>query len=363
MQEAQALAEQARLACPPNPAVGCVLVGADGREIGRGFTQPVGQAHAEVMALRAAARHGQATKGATAYVTLEPCAHQGHTGPCCDALIAAGVARVVAALQDPNPLVAGKGFGRLRAAGVVVDVGTGAAAARELNAGFFKRMEQGLPWVRVKVACSLDGRTALPNGVSQWITSPEARADGQRWRARASVVLTGIGTVLRDDPLLNVRLAGATRQPALAIADSRLRTPLDARLWEVPDRQVLVFTADPDTESAARLRERGAEVLAFPAAGGRVDLSALMHVLAQREANEVHVEAGATLAGALLRAHLADELLLYQAPVLLGAGAGVLTPDAPSRIEDGVWLDWTAVDRIGPDLRLRARVRGTAPAT
>lgn len=362
MQEAQALAERACWACPPNPAVGCVLVGADGAEIGRGFTQPVGQAHAEVMALRDAARRGHSTKGATAYVTLEPCAHQGHTGPCCDALIAAGVGRVVAALKDPNPLVAGKGFGRLRAAGVVVDVGPGATAARDLNAGFFKRMERGLPWVRVKVACSLDGRTALPNGVSQWITSPEARADGQRWRARASVVLTGIGTVLRDDPLLNVRLAGVTRQPALVIVDSHLRTPPGARLWSVPDRPVLLCTADSDVERTRRARDRGAQVLAFPAADGRVDLSALLRELARREANEVHVEAGATLVGALLRAHLVDELLLYQAPVLLGAGAGVLALDAPSRIDDGVWLDWTAVDRLGPDLRLRARVRSAAPS-
>jgi diaminohydroxyphosphoribosylaminopyrimidine deaminase/5-amino-6-(5-phosphoribosylamino)uracil reductase len=361
MQQALALAERARLACPPNPAVGCVLVGAGGAVIGRGFTQPVGQAHAEVMALRDAARQGHSTKDATAYVTLEPCAHQGHTGPCCDALIAAGVARVVSALQDPNPLVSGKGFDRLRAAGVAVDVGPSAAAARDLNVGFFKRMEQGLPWVRVKVACSLDGRTALPNGVSQWITSPEARTDGQLWRARASVVLTGVDTVLRDDPLLNVRLVEVPRQPALAIADSRLRTPLDARLWRVAGRTVLVYSAIQDAGRERALRERGAEVIALPGAHGRVDLALLLRDLARREANEVHVEAGATLTGALLRAHLVDELLLYQAPVLLGAGAGVLALDEFSRLEDGVWLDWTAVDRVGPDLRLRARVRGVPP--
>jgi diaminohydroxyphosphoribosylaminopyrimidine deaminase/5-amino-6-(5-phosphoribosylamino)uracil reductase len=362
MQQALALAEQARFACPPNPAVGCVLVGADGAAIGRGYTQPVGQAHAEVMALRDAARNGHATQGATAYDTLEPCAHPGNTGPCCDALIAAGVARVVAALEDPNPLVAGRGFARLHAAGVSVDVGPGAVAARDLNAGFFKRMECGLPWVRVKVACSLDGRTALPNGASQWITSPEARADGQLWRARASVILTGIGTVLRDDPRLNVRVAGVARQPALAIMDSRLRTPPDARLWRVPGRSVLVYTASADAARQSALRDRGAEVLALPAADGRVDPAAVLRDLARREMNEVHLEAGATLAGAFWRAGLADELLLYQAPVLLGDGAGVVALDPIERLDEGLWLDVVATDRVGPDLRLRARPRRSRPA-
>lgn len=360
MARALALAERARRVCPPNPAVGCVLVDAAGAVIGEGQTQPTGQAHAEVMALRDAAARGHATQGATAYVSLEPCAHQGRTGPCCEALIAAGVRRVVAALQDPNPRVAGQGFARLRAAGIEVVVGPGAAAARELNLGFFSRMRRGTPWVRLKAAASLDGRTALPGGVSQWITSPAAREDGHTWRARAGAILTGIGTVLRDNPRLDVRLPGATRQPLLAIVDSRLRTPPDAVLWGVADRAVRIYTSGGDAARAAALRAQGAQVVALPGARGQVDLPAVLRDLAACEVNELHVEAGATLGGALWRAGLVDELLLYQAPLLLGEGAGIAALGPYADLAQGVRLEYREVERVGPDLRLLARVAGRA---
>ncbi|HOK12327.1 MAG TPA: bifunctional diaminohydroxyphosphoribosylaminopyrimidine deaminase/5-amino-6-(5-phosphoribosylamino)uracil reductase RibD [Ottowia sp.] len=360
MRRALTLAERARLIAPPNPAVGCVLVDAAGTLIGEGFTQAVGQAHAEVMALRDAAARGHASAGATAYVTLEPCAHQGRTGPCCDALATAGVRRVVAALQDPNPRVGGQGLQRLRAAGVEVALGPSAVAeaARELNLGFFSRMARGTPWVRLKAASSLDGRTALPDGRSQWITSPAARDDGQAWRARACAVLTGIGTVLDDDPLLNVRLPGITRQPALVIVDSALRTPLDARLWQVADRRVFIATAVTDEARQQPLRARGAQLLALPGTDGRVDLAALLARLARREVNELHVEAGHRLNGALLRAGLVDELLLYLAPRLLGEGAGIAALGPLGSLDEGPAFAWHGVERVGPDLRLLARVPG-----
>ncbi|MDO5624026.1 MAG: bifunctional diaminohydroxyphosphoribosylaminopyrimidine deaminase/5-amino-6-(5-phosphoribosylamino)uracil reductase RibD [Pseudomonadota bacterium] len=358
MRQALDLARQARWHCPPNPAVGCVLVNETGEVIGAGHTQPVGQAHAEVMALRDAAARGHATAGATAYVTLEPCAHQGRTGPCCDALVAAGVRRVVAAVQDPNPRVAGQGFARLRAAGVAVALGTAAQAheARELNIGFFHRMTHGLPWVRMKVASSLDGRTALPNGVSQWITSPEARADGHAWRARACAVLTGIGTVLEDNPRLDARLPGVARQPVLVLVDSRLQTPLDAALWQVAGRQVLVYTAEEDSARHQPLLARGAEVVPLPDVRGKVDLAAMRRDLARRELNEVHVEAGFKLNGSLLREALVDELLLYQAPLLLGEGAGVAAVGPLHALAQGVRMAWAGAQPVGPDMRVLARV-------
>lgn len=363
MRSALALAEQARLICPPNPAVGCVLVGGDGQVIGQGHTQPVGQAHAEVMALRDAASRGRPVQGATAYVTLEPCAHQGRTGPCCDALVAAGIGRVVASVEDPNPRVAGQGFARLRAAGVDVVTGPGAHESRELNIGFFSRMSRGTPWVRLKAASSADGRTALPNGRSQWITSPEARADGHAWRARACAVLTGMGTVREDDPLLNVRLPSALRQPVLVIVDSRLETPLDARLWSVAGRGVVIYTASADPVRQGALRARGADVVVVPDARGQVDLPALLADLARREVNEVHVEAGHRLNGALLRAALVDELLLYQAPRLLGEGAGIAALGPFEEVAQALSLEWTEAVRVGPDLRLRARPVERAPNT
>ncbi|RYY80227.1 MAG: bifunctional diaminohydroxyphosphoribosylaminopyrimidine deaminase/5-amino-6-(5-phosphoribosylamino)uracil reductase RibD, partial [Comamonadaceae bacterium] len=263
--QALALARRAIGVSDPNPRVGCVIVSTDGSHVlGAGHTQPAGQAHAEIMALRDAAAQGHDVRGATAYVTLEPCAHQGRTGPCCDALVAAGIGRVVASLQDPNPLVGGQGFARLRAAGVAVEVGPGADAAHALNVGFFHRMVHGRPWVRMKVAASLDGQTALENGRSQWITAEPARADGHAWRARAGAVLTGIGTVLDDDPRLDVRLVPVARQPLLVVVDSRLQTPPNAALF-LPGRQVLVAAAvaNPAAQAATSTWRPGRNKAAF----------------------------------------------------------------------------------------------------
>lgn len=363
MRLAQAQAEQAAPACRPNPAVGCVLVGADGQLLGQGHTQMVGQAHAEVMALRDADRRGCGVAGATAYVTLEPCSHQGRTPPCCDALIAAGVTRVVVALPDPNPQVAGRGLARLRAAGITVDVGVGATASRELNIGFFSRMRRGLPWVRVKAAASLDGRTALHNGVSQWITGKPARQDGHRWRARADAILTGVGTILRDNPRLDVRDVALARQPLLVIADSHLRTPVHARLWRIAHRSVLIYTTCRDASAAQALRDCGAELVCLPAANdaGRVDLHAMLRDVAARSLGELHVEAGGTLNGALWRTGLVDELLLYQAAVLLGQGAGIAELGVLTALEQGRRLQYVDVQRVGADLRILARLPDRAP--
>ena len=355
MDRALQLAADARAHCPPNPAVGCVIADAHGHVLGQGCTQAAGQAHAEIMALRDAAAQGHDVRGATVYVTLEPCAHQGRTGPCCEALIAAGVGRVVAAVQDPNPRVAGHGLARLRGAGVVVDTGLREPQAREMNLGFFSRMMRGTPWVRIKIAASLDGRTALPGGASQWITSEAARADGHAWRARAGAVLTGIGTVLADDPLLNARLPQASRQPDLVIADSRLQLPLDAKLWRVPQRRVLIYTASADAARTQALAARGATVINLPGPTGQVALPAMLQDLARREINDLHAEAGARLNGALLRAGLVDELLVYQAPRLLGAGAGMADVGVLEQLGQAPEFEWHAIDRIGPDLRLLAR--------
>ncbi|MDR2851613.1 MAG: bifunctional diaminohydroxyphosphoribosylaminopyrimidine deaminase/5-amino-6-(5-phosphoribosylamino)uracil reductase RibD, partial [Burkholderiaceae bacterium] len=330
MRLALALAHAVRTRTPPNPAVGCVLVDPQGRRLGAGATQPAGGAHAEIMALRDAASRALPVRGATAYVTLEPCSHQGRTGPCCDALIEAGIGKVVAAIGDPNPRVAGQGLARLRAAGIEVEIGSGGAASRELNIGFFSRMVRNMPWLRMKVAASLDGKTALNNGASQWITGAAARADGHQWRARAGAILTGVGTVLADDPRLDVRAnppmdtpvdapadmpadappdstGAAPRQPPLVIVDSRLRTPPTARLFETPGRAVWIYCAHPDAARAQALQARGASVRARPGAQDQVDLAAVLRDLAVREVNELHVEAGATLNGALIRAGLLDE--------------------------------------------------------
>lgn len=358
MQQALALAGRAVGLSDPNPRVGCVLVSGDGRRVlGAGHTQAAGQAHAEVMALRDAAARGHAVIGATAYVTLEPCSHHGRTPPCCDALLAAGVARVVAALPDPNPLVGGRGFERLRAGGVEVVVGPGAEASRELNIGFVSRMVRRLPWVRMKIAASLDGRTALENGASQWITSPEARADGHAWRARAGVVLTGIGTVRDDNPRLDVRAVATSRQPDAAVVDSRLETPLDAQIFQ-PGRRLFIYAAADDPQRQAALEARGATVIRLPGPGGKVDLAAMLRDLAAREINEVHVEAGYKLNGSLLREGLVDEFLVYLAPKLLGAGRGMAQFGPLADLSQAVPLAFRASERIGPDLRLLARVEG-----
>lgn len=355
------LARQARLLCPPNPAVGCVLVSPDGQILGEGQTQRTGAAHAEVMALRAAQARGLAVAGATAFVTLEPCAHQGRTGPCCDALIQAGIGKVVASLEDPNPRVAGAGFARLRAAGIEVVVGPGAAASRELNIGFFSRMVRQLPWVRLKIAASLDGKTALDNGTSQWITAEAARADGHAWRARACALLTGIGTVLEDDPQLDVRPVPTERQPPLVVVDSRLETPLTARLFNSA-RGVLIYTATSDAGKTQALQARGATVIALPepapAGPAKVDLAAMLRDLAGREVNELHVEAGHKLNGSLVRLGLVDEFLVYLAPKLIGQGRDMANFGPLSALSQALPLVFQSTQLLGPDLRILARVAG-----
>lgn len=355
LQRALALAESVAWITSPNPRVGCVITDTQGRTLGEGATQRAGGAHAEIMALADAQQRGHDVRGATVWVTLEPCAHQGRTGPCCDALVRAGVARVVACLQDPNPRVAGQGFARLRAAGVEVEVGAGAEAARELNIGFFSRMTRGRPWVRMKIAASLDGRTALDNGLSQWITSAPARDDGHAWRARACAVLTGIGTVLEDDPRLDVRAVSTPRQPTLVIVDSGLQTPMQAQLWQC-QRPVLVCAARPDAQREQALAARGASVAVLPGPGGKVDLSAMLRDLARREINEVHVEAGHKLNGSLWRAGLVDELLVYMAPRLIGPGRDMLALPALQALQDVQTLEFFDIQRVGNDLRMRLRV-------
>ncbi|WGT63387.1 bifunctional diaminohydroxyphosphoribosylaminopyrimidine deaminase/5-amino-6-(5-phosphoribosylamino)uracil reductase RibD [Variovorax paradoxus] len=361
MATALRLASDALLLTDPNPRVGCVLSDAEGRVLGQGHTQQAGGPHAEVMALRDAAAKGHSVAGATAYVTLEPCSHHGRTGPCCDALIAAGIGRVVASLADPNPLVAGQGFARLRAAGVEVETGPGAAESRELNIGFFSRMVRKLPWVRLKVAASLDGKTGLSNGVSQWITSETARADGHAWRARASAVLTGVGTVLEDNPRLDVRMVETPRQPHLVIVDSHLQTPPDAHVF-IAGRPVWIYAATRDENRAAALEARGATVTCLPNASGKVDLAAMLQDLAQRGVNELHAEAGHKLNGSLIREGCVDELLLYLAPKLIGSGldmASHLHAEGPlTSLEGALALEFKSVQMLGPDLRVVSRVRG-----
>jgi diaminohydroxyphosphoribosylaminopyrimidine deaminase/5-amino-6-(5-phosphoribosylamino)uracil reductase len=354
MNHALALANQALFITTPNPRVGCVITSSRGEVLGEGYTQAAGLAHAEIMALRDAQARGHAVQGATVYVTLEPCAHHGRTGPCCDSLIDAGIVKVVASVQDPNPQVAGLGFARLRAAGIQVEVGLGAQEAKELNIGFFKRMEHGTPWLRMKSAQSLDSQTALLNGQSQWITAEAARLDGHHWRARACAVLTGIGTVLQDNPLLNVRGVTTPRQPHLLVVDSRLQTPLDARLWDT-SRHVVIYHAEHDTFKEDALKAQGAELVYLPGAGSKVDLSAMLDDMGQRAYNEVHIEAGHKLNGSLLSAGLVDELLIYIAPVLLGAGQPMAALPLLEKIDHA--KSWTFTDHtlVGADLRVLAR--------
>ena len=351
MAEALRLAQLGMYTTTPNPRVGCVIV-RDGRCVGSGWHEVAGGPHAEVPALRAA---GENARGATAYVTLEPCSHHGRTPPCADALIAAGVARVVAAMQDPNPLVAGRGLDRLRAAGIAVDCGLLQEEAEALNIGFVARMQRARPWVRMKIAASLDGRTALANGASRWITGADARRDGHAWRARACAVLTGIGTVLDDDPQLNVREVQTTRQPLKVVVDSRLQLPPSAKLLE--DGKVLVAAALENRAAIAALQARGAEVILLPNAQGKVELADLMRELARRELNEVHVEAGHKLNGSLLGAGLVDELLIYFAPSLLGDGARAMfaLPDITDLAQKRL-VQFTGVQTLGNDLRILARV-------
>jgi diaminohydroxyphosphoribosylaminopyrimidine deaminase/5-amino-6-(5-phosphoribosylamino)uracil reductase len=361
LERALALAHANAHITPPNPSVGCVLVRADGVVIGEGAPQATGGAHGEIMALRDAQARGNDVQGASAYVTLEPCAHQGRTGPCSDALVQAGIGRVVATTGDPNPLVSGQGFARLRAAGMAVEVLATdhplALASRELNIGFFSRMLRGKPWVRMKIAASLDGQTALDNGQSQWITSAPARADGHAWRARVGAVLTGIGTVLEDNPRLDVRLFDTPRQPPLVVVDSRLETPLNAALF-IAGRSVLIYAAVEDAVKQAALEQAGATVVVCPGGGQKVDLQAMLADLHQRGIHEVHVEAGHKLNGSLVRESLVDEFLVYLAPKMLGAGRGMLNIGPFTELSHGLELSFASVERIGPDLRVLARVQG-----
>jgi diaminohydroxyphosphoribosylaminopyrimidine deaminase/5-amino-6-(5-phosphoribosylamino)uracil reductase len=333
--------------------VGCVIV-QDGRVIGGGWHRRAGEAHAEVLALRAAAASGAGTRGATAYVTLEPCSHHGRTPPCAGALIEAGMARVVAAMRDPNPQVAGSGLSALAAAGIATECGLMEAEASELNVGFLSRMTRGRPWVRLKLAASLDGKTALGNGASQWITGPAARRDGHRWRARACAILSGIGTVRADDPRLSVREVAAERQPLKVVVDARLELPPEARV--LAEGRLLVVCAGEGGASADALKRRGAELLCLPDGAGRVDLAALMAELGRRGINELHVEGGSRLNGALLDAGLADEILLYLAPCLIGGVArGMFDLPELASLGGARRLSIRDLRRIGDDVRILAR--------
>jgi diaminohydroxyphosphoribosylaminopyrimidine deaminase / 5-amino-6-(5-phosphoribosylamino)uracil reductase len=343
----------------PNPRVGCVVVDGGDNILGRGHTQHAGGAHAEVMALRKA---GAAAKGATAYVTLEPCSHHGRTPPCCDALIEAGVAKVVIAIEDPNPQVAGRGIARLRAAGIEVEVvgGEWGRASRELNIGFFSRMLRGKPWVRMKVAASLDGRTALADGTSQWITGEAARADGHAWRKRAGAVLTGIGTVRDDDPRLDVRFVSTDVQPLRVVVDSRLEISAAARVLQPPGK-ALIYTTSSDAARVAALTSDHVEVAPLAAdANGKTDLATMLADLARRGINELHVEAGEKLNASLLRAGLVDELLLYVAPRLMGEGRAIAALGALGSLAESLDFEFVDVERVGADLRLRLRPPGRA---
>jgi diaminohydroxyphosphoribosylaminopyrimidine deaminase/5-amino-6-(5-phosphoribosylamino)uracil reductase len=336
----------------PNPRIGCVIV-RDGEVIGAGHTQPAGQAHAEIQAMRDAQARGNDVRGATAYVTLEPCSHHGRTPPCSNALIQAGLGRVVAAMVDPNPLVAGRGLAQLEAAGIAVSSGILADQAYELNIGFFNRMRFKKPWVRLKTAASLDGATALDGGESQWITSPEARADGHAFRARAQAILTGIGTVKADDPQLTVRDIDTPMQPRRVIVDSRLEIDPGARILQ--GEPCWIVAAQADDAKAARLRAAGHEIIMLPNSSGKVDLPALMLELGRREINELHVEAGSKLNASLVVEGCVDELLVYLAPSLIGPGQGMFALPPLARLQDKFALRFHGVQQVSPDLRILAR--------
>lgn len=354
MARALALARRGLYTTDPNPRVGCVIV-KEGRVVGEGWHVRAGEAHAEVIALAAA---GEAARGADVYLTLEPCAHHGKTPPCVDALIAAGVGRVIAAMRDPNPRVNGGGFARLERAGIGWSVGLMEEQACALNPGFLRRMTQGRPYVRIKLAASLDGRTALASGESRWITGEAARTDVQRLRARSSAILTGVETVLADDPALTVRAFDIGRQPLRVVLDSRLRMPAQAQMLRLPGKTI-VLTAEADRARHSALVQAGADVVVAPAdSAGHVDLAGALAHLAGREVNEVLVEAGATLCGRLMAAGLADELVLYLAPHLLGDGArGLFHLPGIVRMPDRIALDIVDVRAVGADWRVTARPR------
>ncbi|HEX5785682.1 MAG TPA: bifunctional diaminohydroxyphosphoribosylaminopyrimidine deaminase/5-amino-6-(5-phosphoribosylamino)uracil reductase RibD [Burkholderiaceae bacterium] len=367
LQGLDTLAAQSEGLSEPNPRVACKLLLADG-QVFDGHTQQAGGPHAEVVALRAAQAAGATTQGATALVTLEPCSHHGRTPPCCDALVAAGVARVVVAQTDPNPLVNGQGIARLRAAGVQVEVLPAhhpvAVAALERNIGFFTRMRTGLPWVRLKMASSLDGTTALANGVSQWITSAQARTDGHAWRRRAGAVLTGMGTVAADNPRLDVRLVDTAHQPLRVVVDSQLELLPSARIVPAPGAVLVLTVADPVASASRRqaLADAGVVVVDCPHhtpghGPAKVDLAQALRLLGERGINELHLEAGHKLSGSFLREGLVDELLLYLAPTLLGPGAGMARIGPFESLDQGLPWQFVEATPVGPDLRIRARRR------
>jgi diaminohydroxyphosphoribosylaminopyrimidine deaminase/5-amino-6-(5-phosphoribosylamino)uracil reductase len=352
MAQALRLAERGLYTTDPNPRVGCVVV-KDGIVVGEGWHERTGGPHAEVVALNAA---GERARGATAYVSLEPCCHHGRTPPCSQALIRAGVVRVVAAMSDPNPRVAGQGAQELTRAGIRMETGLLQAEAERLNPGFISRMQRGRPFVRVKLAVSLDGRTALADGESKWITGEAARADVQRWRARSSAILTGVGTVMADNPSLTVRDFDIGRQPLRVIVDGHLSLTPEAKLFALPGT-TLVVTAEDDSDAAVPLIKAGAEVMVLRDAPGRISLPLLMEDLAAREMNEILVEAGATLCGELLAAGLVDELLVYMAPHLLGSGArGMFNIPGLGSMSERIKLDIMDVRAVGMDWRLTVRV-------
>ncbi|MGH8702057.1 MAG: bifunctional diaminohydroxyphosphoribosylaminopyrimidine deaminase/5-amino-6-(5-phosphoribosylamino)uracil reductase RibD [Burkholderiales bacterium] len=350
MARALELAGRGLYTATPNPRVGCVIV-REGVVAGEGWHERAGGPHAEVNALAAA---GSRARGATAYVSLEPCVHQGRTGPCAQALIKAGCARVVAALQDPNPLVAGRGIAALREKGIDVACGLLEDEARELNVGFVSRMTRSRPWVRMKLAASLDGKTALLNGNSQWITGDAARRDAHHWRARACAVLTGIGTVRDDDPRLTVREVATTRQPLRVVVDSKLETPLTAKILE--GGGVLVAAAREDRARITALKAKGAEVVVMPNSAGKVELGDLFRELAHREMNEVHVEGGFRLNGSLLADGLVDELVVYLAPSIIGdAARGMFHLPELADLAARRQLAVRDLQMVGPDIRVVAR--------
>ena len=351
MARALQLAQRGLYTTTPNPRVGCVIV-RDGAVVGEGWHERAGAPHAEIHALAAA---GERARGATAYVSLEPCHHHGRTPPCDEALIAAGVARVVAAMHDPDPRTAGLGLERIKQAGVATATGVLEYEARELNIGFVSRLTRGRPWVRMKIAASLDGKTALLNGKSRWITGEAARSDGHHWRARACAVLTGIGTVRDDDPQLTVRAVDTPRQPRRVVVDSRLETPLTARI--LAGGGVLIACAVEDKSKIGKLQDHGAEVIVMPDAAGKVELTALMQELGRREINELHVEAGFKLNGSLIKAGCVDELLLYLAPCLIGDRArGMAELPELADLGDRRALRIGETRMVGSDLRILARL-------
>ena len=355
MAHALRLAEQGLNTTTPNPRVGCVIV-QNNTIVGEGAHLKAGEPHAEVYALRQA---GTLAKGADIYVTLEPCNHTGKTPPCVNAVIAAQPKRVIVAMQDPNPLVAGRGIAAMREAGIEVLVGVLEVQANMLNIGFVSRMTRGKPYVRCKVAASLDGKTALKNGKSQWITGEQARLDVQRWRAQSCAILTGIGTVLADNPSMTVRLSNAMRQPQNIIVDKQLQTPVDAKILQNPS--VLIAYASDPNHQAASLSAAGAQLLHLPDANERVDLNALLQNLAQRGINEVLLEAGQGLNGAFLQANLIDEFILYYAPKFMGADAkGMFAIPAFTEMQQAVELDVIDMRKVGLDIRLRAKPLFTA---